>query len=179
MSTPYERLPLINLTAPRAIGHKDRAGSSVSDENFLHDSEDARAILKFAGLSDNLSSKNIIEAREKYLIETEPGGTAKNPSYTLSAGMRQKDGTRRPHYTKLLKFDKSLVFQAACCLPLKVVAASLDGNPVSGRILFHSHSEKEGGKLVYEFMGTGTEIIVDLKRGKSTKAQRLIFKIVD
>ncbi len=60
-------------------------------------------------------------------------------------------------------------------MPLKVIAASLGGNAVSGRVLFNSHSEECGGKLVYEFDGKGTEMIIDLKRGESTRAQRLIF----
>ena len=72
--------------------------------------------------------------------------------------------------------DNGLIFQAACCLPLKVIAASLDGEAVSGKILFNSHSEEMGGKLVYEFQGKGTELIVDIKRGESTRAQRLIFR---
>lgn len=176
MNTPYEKLPLSNLTAPRVVSHRNRTGNSGSGENILQDAEDAAIILKSAGLDNNLSPENIIEAGEKYLVETQPGSTAKNPPDTLNIGMRQRGGIRRPHYTRLLVFDGSLIFQAACCLPLKVIAASLDGEPVSGRIIFHSHSEKEGGKLVYKFMGKGKELIIDLKRGESTRAQRLIFK---
>jgi hypothetical protein len=60
---------------------------------------------------------------------------------------------------------------------LRVIAANLDGDTVSGRVLYSTHSDKEGGKLVYEFQGEGSELIIDVKRGDSTKAQRLIFKI--
>jgi hypothetical protein len=176
MNIPYEKLPLSDLTAPRVVSRRNRTGNNTSKESILQDAEDARTILTLAGLDNNLSPEDIVEAGEKYLIDTQPEGTAKNPSDTLSIGMREKEGIRKPHYTRLLVFDESLVFQAACCLSLKVIAASLDGSPVSGRILFHSHSEKEGGKLVYEFMGKGMELIVDLKRGESTRAQRLVFK---
>lgn len=175
MNTPYEKLPLSDLTAPRVVSRRNRTGNSTSNESILQDAEDARTILTLAALDNNLSPEDIVEAREKYLIETQPEGTEKNSSDTLNIGMREKEGIRRPHYTRLLVFDESLVFQAACCLPLKVIAANLDGNPVSGRTLFHSHSAKEGGKLVYEFMGKGTELTVDLKRGESTRAQRLVF----
>ncbi len=171
----YEKLPLVDLTAPRVPSHRNRTGNSVSDENTLQDSEDAMAILNRAGLGGSPYLENIVEAKEKYMVETQPKDPAKASPDTLTMGMRRKDGIRRPHYTRLFVFDTSLVFQAACCLPLKIIAASLDGNPVSGRVLFNSHSEKEGGKLVYEFLGKGTEIVIDLKRGGSTRAQRLIF----
>ena len=62
-----------------------------------------------------------------------------------------------------------MVFQAACCLPLRVIAASLDCNTVSGRVLYNTHSENEGGKLVYEIQGKGSELIIDVRRGDSTK----------
>ncbi len=80
---------------------------------------------------------------------------------------------------RLLIFQDKLVFQAACCLPLRIFAASLDGNVVSGRVLFNNHSEEDGGKLAYEFIdtSTGTEMIIDLKRGESSKAQRLFFTV--
>ena len=91
--------------------------------------------------------------------------------------MGMKVNMRKPHYTFLFASDNKMVFQAACCLPLKVIAASLDGDTVSGRVLYNTHSEKEGGKLVYEFQGEGSELIIDVRRGESTKSQRLIFKI--
>jgi len=87
-----------------------------------------------------------------------------------------KVNMRKPHYTFLFASNNRMVFQAACCLPLKVIAASLDGDIVSGKVLYDSHSENEGGKLVYEFQGEGSELIIDVIRGESTKAQRLIFK---
>ena len=173
MILSYEKLPLIDLTAPRAISQRNRNDEAASKESIAQDAEDAESVLKLAGL--NKQVKNIIDAREKYMVEIQPldGGTRSSGNKNL--GMRQK-GVRRPHYTRLLVFDNGLIFQSACCLPLKIIAASLDGNPVSGRMLFNSHSEEGGGKLVYEFLGKGTEMVVDLKRGEGLKAQRLIFK---
>lgn len=171
MNATYEKLPLIDLTAPRAVSHRNRI-SEISTESGVPDTEDAVAILKQAGFSGHI--ENILDPWEKYLIETQPTDKKSLPIKTTNSGMKQKD-MRRPHYTRLLVSGKKLIFQAACCLPLKVVAASFDGNPASGRVLFSSHSEGHGGKLVYGFQGTGTEIIIDLKRGESTKAQRLIF----
>ncbi|MFQ5965074.1 MAG: hypothetical protein ACE5KZ_12425 [Candidatus Scalinduaceae bacterium] len=175
MNISYEKLPLVDLTAPKALtrhGRKmNRASKAVITQNF----EDAETILKLAGLNINLDSENIIEAGEKYMIETQTNNTTVRPSEKTTIGIMQK-ANRRPHYTRLLVFDNSLIFQAACCLPLKIVAASLDGNNVSGRVLFNSHSESGGGKLVYEFMEKGTRMVVDLRRGESTRAQRLIFK---
>ncbi|MDR4497054.1 MAG: hypothetical protein MRK02_03880 [Candidatus Scalindua sp.] len=117
----------------------------------------------------------MIEATEKYLVEKESLNPVESSSKSATMDMMQQ-GVRKPHYTRLLIFDKRLVIQVACCLPLKVIAASLDGKPVAGRVLFNSHTEKEGGKLVYEFQGKGTEMILDLKRGESARAQRLIFR---
>lgn len=175
MNATYERLPLIDLTAPRAVSHRNRTGE-ISKESCAQDAEDAGAILKLAGFSGH--SEDILDPREKYLIETQPTDKESFPSKTTNSGMKQKD-MRRPHYTRLLVSGKELIFQTACCLPLKVIAASLDGNPAPGRVIFSSHSEEHGGKLVYGFQGTGTEIIIDLKRGESTKVQRLIFKLSD
>lgn len=173
MNATYEKLPLIDLTAPRAVSHRNRTGE-ISTEIGAPDAEDAVAILKQAGFSGH--RENILVPREKYMIETHSTDNESTPLKTTNSGMRQKD-MRRPHYTRLLVSGKELVFQAACCLPLKVIAASFDGKPASGRVLLSSHSEVYGGKLVYGFQGTGTEIIIDLKRGESRKAQRLIFKL--
>ena len=175
LNIPCEKLPLVDLTAPKVLSRRNRAENITSKENISRDTEDAGMILTFAGLDGSLIPKRIIEADEKYMIETQPAYTITSSSESLNINMRTKGG-RKPHYTRLLVFDNGLVFQGACCLPLKVIAASLDGNTVSGRILFNSHSEECGGKLVYEFPGKGAELIVDIKRGESTRAQRLIFR---
>ena len=175
MNIPYEKLPPVVLTAPKVLSRRNRAENITSKENILRDTEDARMILTFAGLDGSFTPKRIIEADEKYMIGTQPANTATSPSESLNIDMRLKS-VRYSHYTRLLVFDSGLVFQAACCLPLKVIAASLDGETVSGKILFNSHSEECGGKLVYEFQGKGTELIMDIKRGESTRAQRLIFR---
>ena len=173
---PYEKLPLVDLTAPKVMSRRNRAeNSSATQESISQDAEDAKIILRYAGLEGNLTPKSIIEADEKYMIETQPANTATTPSESLNIDMRQKS-VRKPHYTRLLVFGSGLVFQAACCLPLKVIAASLDGETVSGKILFNSYAEECGGKLVYAFMGKGAELIVDIKRGESTRSQRLIFR---
>ncbi len=86
-------------------------------------------------------------------------------------------GLRKPHYTRLFVLSDKMVFQAACCFPLRVIAANLDGNAVSGRALYNTHSENEGGKLVYEIQGNGSELTIDVRRGNSTRAQRLFFRI--
>ena len=175
VNIPYEKLPLIDLTAPKVLSRRNRAENSATPESISQDAEDAKIILRYAGLEGNLTPNSIIEANEKYLIETQPANTATSSSASSNIEMRQK-GIRKPHYTRLLVFGQKLVFQAACCLPLKVIAARLDGETVSGRVLFNSHSEECGGKLVYEFQGKGTEMIVDIKRGESTRAQRLVFR---
>ena len=175
VNIPYEKLPLVDLTAPKVMSRRNRAENSATQESISQDAEDAKIILRYAGLEGNLTPKSIIEANEKYMIETQPANTATTPSESLNIDMRQK-GIRKPHYTRLLVFEQKLIFQAACCLPLKVIAARLNGETVSGRVLFNSHSEECGGKLVYEFQGKGTEMIVDIKRGESTRAQRLIFR---
>lgn len=175
VNIPYEKLPLVDLTAPKVVSRRNRTENSATQEAISQDAEDAKIILRYAGLEGNLIPKSIIEANEKYLIETQPANTATSSSASSNIEMRQK-GTRKPHYTRLLALDNGLIFQAACCLPLKVIAASLDGETVSGKILFNSHSEDSGGKLVYAFQGKGTELIMDIKRGESTRAQRLIFR---
>ena len=176
LNIPYEKLPMVDLTAPKVLSRRNRAeNTSATQDSILQDAEDAKIILRYAVWEGNLTPKSIIEADEKYMIETQPANTATSSSASSNIEMRQK-GVRKPHYTRLLVFGQKLIFQAACCLPLKVIAASMDGEAVSGRVLFNSHSEECGGKLVYEFQGKGTEMIVDIKRGESTRAQRLIFR---
>lgn len=175
LNITYEKLPLVDLTAPKVMSRRNRAENSATQEIISQDAEDAKTILRYAGLEGNLTPKSIIEADEKYMIETQPANPATSSSASSNIEMRQK-GIRKPHYTRLLVFGQKLVFQAACCLPLKVIAASLDGETVSGKILFNSYAEECGGKLVYAFMGKGAELIVDIKRGESTRSQRLIFR---
>lgn len=170
MNILYERLPLPDLTAPRVASR--RSISSPSDEDRTMNFENAQAILESIGIGGSVCLSNAFEAEEKYMIEIQ---TEDTPTDVPSVNPSQK-GHRKPHYTHMLAHDENLVFQVACCLPLKVVAASLDGHPASGRILFNTYSDKDGGKLVYEFMGGGLELIIDLKRGSSGRAQRLIFK---
>lgn len=171
----HEKVPLVNLAAPKVSSRRNRTENTTSTDSIAQDTKDAETILKFAGLDVNLPLKDIINAEEKYMIETQPDNEAVHSTQTKDISMRQR-GVRRPHYTRLLIFDNTLVFQAACCLPLKIFAASLDGNPVCGRILYNSYSEEGGGKLVYEFLGRGTEMIIDLMRGESARAQRHIFR---
>lgn len=175
MNITYERLPLVDLSAPRVLSQKNRGMAVASEENLLQDSEDAARVINFAGLNVNPCRENVFDAKEKYMVETQPVNGTRS-SETSNAAMRQK-GVRKPHYTRILVFENCFIFQAACCLPLKIIAASLDGNPVLGKTLYGSHSEQGGGKLVYEFIGRGNEIIIDLKRGDSTRAQRLIFDL--
>ncbi len=175
MNISYEKLPLVDLAAPKALSRHSRTIGNISKEAISQNLEDAEEILKLAGLNINLASE-IIEAREKYMIETQPNNPVTHSSKNTTIGMKQRD-IRRPHYICLLTYDNELVFQAACCLPLRVIAASLGGDIVSGRVLYNSHSGKGGGKLVYEFQRKGTELVVDLKRGESSKVQRLIFTI--
>jgi hypothetical protein len=169
MNKIYEELPLINFNAPKVGNRRKRTGKPPTEESIKQDQEDAIKAMNLAGLDDEVSLDDKIEPVEKYMIETMPGKSSKSASVVPG-------GMRKPHYTRLFVFNNKMVFQAACCLPLRVIAASLDCDTVSGRVLYSAHSEKEGGKLVYEFQGEGSELIIDVKRGDSTKAQRLIFK---
>ncbi len=174
MNTSCEKLPLVDLNAPKAESHRSRAGKAPTEESVEQDQKDAEGIMSLTGLDKSVSLDNKIEAGEKYMIRTMPN---KSKSHTSkSPGIGMKVNMRKPHYTFLFASNNRMVFQAACCLPLKVIAASLDGDIVSGKVLYDSHSENEGGKLVYEFQGEGSELIIDVKRGDSVKAQRLIFK---
>jgi len=170
MNTPYKKLPLVNLEAPKVESHRSRAGKTPSEESIKLDKEDAKRIMSRIEMDGCVSPDNKIEANEKYMTETMPGTTSK--AVSLGPG-----GMRKPHYTHIFALDNKMLFQAACCLPLRVIAANLDGDTVSGRVLYSTHSDKEGGKLVYEFQGEGSELIIDVKRGDSTRAQRLFFKI--
>lgn len=175
MPGEYETLPFVDLHAPKACSSRNRTRTVASPDSVMQDLKDARTTLILAGLWVNLSLENIIGACEKYMIEMRPDNARVPFSQNADTSIRQK-GVRKPHYSHLLACDTTLVFQAACCLPLKIIAASLDGNSVSGRVLFASHSEEHGGKLVYQFQGKGTEMILDLQRGESLRAQRYIFR---
>jgi hypothetical protein len=170
MNIPYEKLPLVNLNALKVESHRSRAGKTPSEESVNQDNKDAEKVMSLVEMDGRVSPDDMVEPDEKYMTETMPGKTSK--SVSLGVG-----GMRKPHYTRLLALDNKMVFQAACCLPLRVIAANLDGDTVSGRVLYSAHSDEEGGKLVYEFQGEGSELIIDIKRGDSSKAQRLIFNV--
>ena len=170
MNIPYEKLPLVNLNALKVESHRSRAGKTPSEESVKQDNKDAEKVMSLVEMDGRVSPDDMVEPDEKYMTETMPGKTSK--SVSLGAG-----GMRKPHYTRLCALDNKMVFQAACCLPLRVIAANLDGDTVSGRVLYSAHSDEEGGKLVYEFQGEGSELIIDVKRGDSSKAQRLIFNV--
>ncbi len=170
LNTSYEKLPLIDPEAPKVESR--RKAKTPSDESIKQDNEDAERIISLVGIDDSVSSDNKIEPVEKYLIETMLGGPQNQSAKNSGMG-----GLRKPHYTRLFVLDNKMLFQAACCLPLKVVAADLDGKTVSGKILYNTHSDREGGKLIYEFQGEGPELIIDVRRGDSTRAQRLRFKM--
>ncbi len=168
----YEKLPLVNSEAPRVESRRSKAVKTPTEESIKQDDEDAEKIMSIVEIDGCVSHGNKIETNEKYLVEAMPG-EAQNQS-SKNAGM---GGARKPHYTCLYALDNKMIFQAACCLPLRVIAANLDGDTVSGKVLYSTHSDKDGGKLVYEFQGEGSELIIDVKRGDSTRAQRIIFKI--
>ena len=173
MNICYEKLPIIDLNVIKVASRRKRSMTGTSEENIAQDTKDAETILNSTDVK--LSTGKMIEATEKYLVEKKSVNPVEDSSKSATMDMMQQ-GVRKPHYTRLLIFDTRLVLQVACCLPLKVIAASLGGKPVAGRVLFNSHTEKDGGKLVYEFQGKGTEMILDLKRGESPRAQRLIFR---
>ncbi len=177
MNTSCEKLPLVNLNAPKVESRRKSTGKTPTEESIRQDREDAEKVMSLVALDSEVYLDDKIEPEEKYLIETISDKAKTDSSKKADVGTSPR-GSRRPHYTRLFALDDKMVFQAACCLPLTVIAASLDCDPVSGKILYCTHSEKEGGKLVYEFQGEGSELIIDVKRGDSTRAQRLIFKKV-
>ena len=175
MNESYQVLPLVDLNAPKSL-KQSKIRTNTSKEAITQNLDDAETVLKLAGLDVNSSTK-IVDVGEKYMIEAQADNTTNNSSNNTNISFSVgQEGLRKPHYTRLLVFDKKMVFQAACCLPLKIIAASLDGNTVSGRTLFSNHSEKDGGKLAYELLGTGPELIIDVKRGGRPRVQRLIFR---
>lgn len=170
LNLSYENLPLVDPEAPRVESRRSKSGKNPSAESMKQDIEDIEKIITHVDIREHVKPEDSIEADEKYLIDTMPGKTSKAAS--MGPG-----GSRKPHYTRLYVLDNKMVFQAACCLPLKVIAANLDGNTVSGKVIHSTHSDSEGGKLVYEFKGEGSELIIDVRRGDSTRAQRITFKI--
>ncbi|WP_096894978.1 hypothetical protein [Candidatus Scalindua japonica] len=166
----YEKLPLVNTEALKVESHRSRVTITPSDESMKQDNEDAEKILNQIDFGVPVRGEDKIEANEKYMIDTMPGKSSK-------AGSTRQGGLRKPHYTRLYALDNKMIFQAACCLPLRVVAAKQDDGTVSGKVLHCTHSENGGGKLVYEFRGVGSEFTIDLKRGDSTRIQRLVFKV--
>ncbi len=170
MQKNFEKLPLVDKDAPKVESRRNRATKTPTANSIKQDNDDAEKIINFIGLGETVRPVDKYEADEKYLIDIMPG------SSSTSASMGQGGG-RKPHYTRLFALDGKMVFQAACCLPLRVIAANLDDDAVSGRVLYCTHSDKEGGKLVYEIQGNGLELILDVRRGDSTRAQRLFFRI--
>ncbi len=170
MNIAYEKLPLVDKNAPKVESRMSKVAKAPTAESIKQDSDDAEKIMNSVDLGVPVKPVDKLEANEKYLIDTDP----ERPSKAARMG---KGGSRKPHYTRLFVLDNKMVFQAACCFPLTVIAASLDSNTISGKVLYKTHSEDEGGKLVYEFQGKGSGLIIDVRRGDSTRAQRLFFKI--
>jgi len=170
MHTTYEKLPLVDMNAPKVESRRSSVAKAPTEESIKQDNDDAEKIINSVDLGGSVKPVDILEADEKYLIDTNP----EEPSKATSMG---KGGLRKPHYTRLFVLGNKMVFQAACCFPLRVIAASLDSKTVSGRVLYKTHSEDGGGKLVYEIEGNGSELTIDVRRGNSTRAQRLHFKI--
>ncbi|MHC4269778.1 MAG: hypothetical protein ACYSTS_15095 [Planctomycetota bacterium] len=170
MNITYEKLPLVDKNAPEVESRRSSIAKTTTAESINQDSEDAEKIINNVNLGEPVRHVDKLEADEKYLIDTDPEEPSKAASMV-------KGGLRKPHYTRLLVLGNKMVFQAACCFSLKVIAASLDSNMISGRVLYNTHSENEGGKLVYEIQGKGSELIIDVRRGDSTRAQRLFFRI--
>ncbi len=170
MNINYEKLPLVDKNAPKVESRMSKVAKAPTAESIKQDNDDAEKIMNYVDLGGPVNPVDKLEAEEKFLIDTNPEGPSK-------AASKMKGGLRKPHYTRLFVLDNKMVFQAACCFPLKVIAASLDSKTVSGRILYNTHSENEGGKLVYEIQGNGSKLTIDVRRGDSTRAQRLFFRI--
>jgi hypothetical protein len=166
----YETLPLVNPGAPKVESRRSKSGKTPSAESVKQDQEDSEKIMTHIDFGEPVKTEDRIDANEKYLIDTMPGKASKPVS--MGTG-----GMRKPHYTHLYALEDKMIFQAACCMPLRVIAANLDGDTISGKVLFSTHSDNDGGKLIYEFKGKGSKLIMDVKRGDSTRAQRIIFKV--
>lgn len=178
MNLSYKELPLIDFSAQKVTSTRERKNTDKTPHDYALDRVDAMSVLHCANLLNDQYLKNAIQASEKHMIKTQPQhNNIPQNTIPINANNNRPTDRKIPHYTHLIELKGHLIFQAACCLPLKIFAASLDGKTVSGKTLFNSHSDSGGGKLVYEFLGTGKELIVDLKRGESTNAQRLIFQI--
>ncbi len=170
MQITYEKLPLVDMNAPKVESRMSKVAKAPTAVSIKQDNDDAEKIMNHVDLGEPVSPVDKREAEEKFLIDTNPGGPSK-------AASKMKGGLRKPHYTRLFVLGNKMVFQAACCFPLRVIAANLDGNTVSGRVLYSTHSENEGGKLVYEIQGNGSALTLDVRRGDSTRAQRILFRI--
>ena len=90
LNITYEKLPLVDLTAPKVVSRRNRAENSATQEGISQDAEDAKIILRYAGLEGNLIPKSIMEAGEKYMIETRPANPATSSSASSNIEMRQK-----------------------------------------------------------------------------------------
>ncbi len=178
MNLSYKELPLIDFSAQKVTSNRERKNTGKTPHDYALDRADAMSVLHCANLPNDQYLENAIQASEKHMIKTQlqQNNTPQN-TIPINANNNRPTDRKIPHYTHLIELKGHLIFQAACCLQLKIFAASLDGKSVSGKTLFNSHSDSGGGKLVYEFLGTGKELIVDLKRGESANAQRLIFQI--
>ena len=178
MITHYQVLPVSAPHVLRIESHKKSRAAAPSAEAVNLDREDAERILRLAGLDYRLFPKVRLEAQDKFLIETAPNQSP-STSGRKDVTPANKKRARKPHYAHLLQMSNRLFFQAACCKPLKIIAASLDGNPVSARILYRWHSKDGGGKLVIEIeiADSGHEVILDMQRAESARVQRYIFTV--
>lgn len=178
MITPYQVLPICAPNVIKIKSHRKSRATAPSAEAVNLNREDAERTLRLAGLDYHLFPKVRFEAQNKFLIETAPN---QSPSTSGRKGVTpaNKKRVRKPHYAYLLQMNNRLLFQAACCKPLKIIAASLDGNAMSARTLYREHSKDGGGKLVVEIeiADSGHEVILDMQRAESSRVQRYIFTV--
>jgi len=178
MTRSFQALPVCTTNVIKIESHRKSRAAAPSAEAVNLDREDAERTLRLAGLDYHLSPKARLEAQDKFLIETAPN---QSPSISGRKGITpaNKKRARKPHYAHLLQMNNRLFFQAACCKPLKIIAASLDGNAMSARTLHREHSKDGGGKLVVEIdiADSDHEVILDMQRAESSRVQRYIFTV--
>ena len=129
--------------------------------------QDITMLRKKAGIAEPLSVHDPVE---KVMM-----GEA--PVARTGRSRPEGSGSGKPHYSRLLVYGDKAVLAVGCCKPLTVLAAEIDGTPVQGTTILSEHSEEKGGKLLYEIKEKGNRLVVDLKRGESSRFQRVVFAI--
>ncbi len=175
MALSYQQLPVPDFNAVKVESSRKPVSAGSIDGAAIK-LKDAIFILNIIGIDAACLEQLKVEAHDKFLINISNNISA--PSVVKPKHNANKTRTKKPHYAHMFRYGDKLFFQAACCKPLKLIAASSGELAVRIKTLYDKHDDNNGGKLVVEMLElqSGLDVVIDMQRADSSRVQRYIFK---